>query len=212
MTGYRIVNLIELTEELGEDTAKSILSKFSCPMNPDVEKFLKEKAIIFARQGWAQTHLVFASYRNEWKLVAYFTLAPKYIKLSDGFLKTNTGRPTSKTLRKRISKYAQYDKDMKAYIMSAPLIGQLGKNYTDGLNNLITGDEVLEMACQKIRFIQATLGGRFAYLECEDKPKLIDFYSRNGFCAFCDRKLDRDETDISGEYLVQMIKDISKNT
>ena len=206
MTGYRIVNLLDLIEELGEDAARGILSEFSCPMNQDVESFLSEKAIIFAKQGWAQTDLIFASYKDEWKLVAYFTLAPKYIKLNDSFLKTNTGRPTNKTLRKRIAKFAQHDPDMKAYILSAPLIGQLGKNYTDGLNTLITGDEVLEAACGKIQSIQASLGGRFAYLECEDKPKLLDFYERNGLCPFCNRPLDADETNLSGEYLVQLIK------
>lgn len=206
MTGYRNVNLIDLIEEIGEGATKDILSAFSCPLNQDVESYLKTKAIDFAKQGWAQTHLIFASFRDEWKLVAYFTLASKYIKLSDSFLKTNTGRPTSKTLRKRISKFAQYDADMKAYILSAPLIGQLGKNYADGLDRLITGDEVLEAACEKIQFIQASLGGRFAYLECEDEPKLLDFYSRNGFCDFCNRPLDPDETNLKGSYLVQMIK------
>ena len=206
MTGYRIVNLLDLIEELGEDAARGILSEFSCPMNQDVESFLSGKAIIFAKQGWAQTHLIFASYKDEWKLVAYFTLAPKYIKLNDSFLKTNTGRPTNKTLRKRIAKFAQHDPDMKAYILSAPLIGQLGKNYADGLNTLITGDGVLEAACGKIQSIQASLGGRFAYLECEDKPTLLDFYGRNGFCPFCNRPLDADETNLSGEYLVQLIK------
>ena len=50
------------------------------------------------------------------------------------------------------------------------------------------------------------LGGRFVYLECEDKPKLIDFYAENGFCEFDRRPLDRDETDLSGDYLVQMLK------
>ena len=206
MTGYRIVNLLDLIEELGEDTASGILSEFSCPLNDDVESFLKSKAISFAKQGWAQTHLIFASYKEEWKLVAYFTLASKYIKLNDSFLKTNTGRPTNKTLRKRIARFAQHDPDMKAYILSTPLIGQLGKNYANDLNKLITGDEVLEAACGKIQTIQASLGGRFAYLECEDKPKLIDFYTRNGFCPFCDRPLDPDETNLSGEYLVQLIK------
>lgn len=55
MTGYRIVNLKLLVEELGEDAAKRILSGFSCPLNPDVEFFLSKKAIDFAKK-WLGTN------------------------------------------------------------------------------------------------------------------------------------------------------------
>lgn len=55
------------------------------------------------------------------------------------------------------------------------------------------------------------VGGCFAYVECEDKHQLTDFYSRNGFCQFDKRKLDKDETDkMDGEYLIQMLKYIHK--
>lgn len=203
MTGYRVVNLGAMIEELGEDAVKSILSDFSCPLNPDVEYFLSKKAIEFAKQGWAQTHLVFASYKAAWVLVGYFALANKTICVP--------GKNLSNGLKKRIAKFATYDSNVKSYILSAPLIAQLGKNYKNNYNKLITGDELLNEACDKISRIQFELGGRFAYLECEDKIKLTDFYSRNGFCNFDIRKLDKDETDkLSGEYLVQMLKYIHK--
>lgn len=202
MTGYRVVNLKILIDELGEDTAKSILSNFSCPMNRDVEYFLSKKAIDFAKQGWAQTHLVFASYKEEWVLVGYFALSNKYIRISSKWL----GKASS-SLRRRISKFATHDSALKAYILAAPLIAQLGKNYQNGYNKLITGSELLSEACEKIRRLQFDVGGRFVYLECEDKENLIDFYTKNGFCEFDIRYLDRDETDkLEGEYLVQMLK------
>lgn len=206
MTGFKVVSLLNLIEEIGEDDAKAILSDFSCPLNPDVETFLREKAIPFSKQGWAQTQLIFASYIKEWRLVAYFTLANKSIVINGNIFRTNSGHPISKTLKKRIKRFAHYEKDAKSYIMSAPLIGQLGKNYTDGLNNLISGDEVLLEACNKVKMIQSSLGGRFVYVECEDIPALIDFYTSNGFCAFCNRPLDPDETNLKGDYLVQLIK------
>ena len=203
MTGYRVVNLGAMIEELGEDAVKSILSDFSCPLNPDVEYFLSVKAIEFAKQGWAQTHLVFASFQKKPVLVGYFALANKTICVP--------GKNLSNGLKKRIAKFATYDNNVKSYILSAPLIAQLGKNFKNGYNKLITGDELLNEACDKISRIQFELGGRFAYLECEDKIKLTDFYSRNGFCNFDIRKLDKDETDkLSGEYLVQMLKFIRK--
>ena len=202
MTGYRVVNLKILVEEIGEDTVNGILSDFSCPLNPDVEYFLQKKAIEFAKHGWAQTHLVFASYKNAWVLVGYFALANKYMQISAKRL----GKSSS-SVRRRISKFATFDSSLKGYILPAPLIAQLGKNYSNGYNELITGDELLGEACDKIHRMQIEVGGKFAYLECEDKPKLIDFYSRNGFCEFDHRLLDRDEVDkLDGKYLVQMLK------
>ena len=202
MTGYRVVNLRVMVEELGEDTAKSILSSFSCPKNHDVEYFLRKKAIDFAMNGWAQTHLVFASYKKQWVLVGYFALSNKYIKISTKFLGKASG-----TLRKRVKKFATYDHDLKAYLLSAPLIAQLGKNFTNDYNALITGDELLNEACRRIGKIQMELGGRFAYLECEDKLPLRMFYEKNGFCAFDCRHLDADEVGkMDGGYLVQMLK------
>lgn len=202
MTGYRVVNLKIFLDEMGEDTVKNVLSGFSCPLNLDVEYFLSRKAIDFAKNGWAQTHLVFASYREEWVLVGYFALASKYIRISAKRLGSS-----SSSLRRRIAKFATFDSDLRSYILAAPLIAQLGKNYSNGYNELISGDELLNEACQKIQKIQFDVGGKFAYLECEDKQKLIDFYARNGFCEFDHRQLDRDEIDkLDGRYLVQMLK------
>jgi hypothetical protein len=149
---------------------------------------------------------VFASYKKEWVLVGYFALANKNIRISAKVLGT-----TSSTLRKRIAKFATFDAKLKAYFLSAPLIAQLAKNYTNNYNKLITGAELLDEACDKIAKIQFELGGRFAYLECEDKEKLTSFYSANGFYKFDERKLDADEADkMSGEYLIQMLKYIHK--
>ena len=71
---------------------------------------------------------------------------------------------------------------------------------------MISGDELLKLACDTVAAAQFNVGGRFVYLECEDKQKLIEFYSENGFCEFDRRTLDRDETGLSGDYLVQMLK------
>ena len=202
MTGYKVVNLKMMIEELGEDHTKEVLSRFSCPLNKDVEQFILSKAISFANQGWAQTHLVMASYKVDPVLAGYFALASKHITISSKIFQSRSSRT-----RKRIAKFASYDPGIKSYILTAPLIAQLGKNYNNGYNRLITGDELLDIACEKISRIQYDLGGRFTYVECEDKPALVDFYSRNGFCEFDHRPLDADETDLlSGEYLVQLLK------
>lgn len=198
-TGYKQVALKEMLEQLEEDKVKGILFDFLCPLNKDVEKFIQYKAIEFAKQSIAPTHLVFSSYQNKLRLIGYFTLTIKNFFVSRKSL--------SNTLRKRIAKFGTYDEDRKGYMISAPLIAQLGKNYKDNINTIITGDELLKLACNKVSAIQKDVGGKIVYLECEDKPKLVEFYETNGFVNFGKRNLDRDEKDdLSGSYLIQMLK------
>lgn len=202
MTGYKLVNLKMMVNVLGEKKVRDILSLFSCPQNPDVEDFLHRKAIEFSKHGWSQTHLVFASYKGTPVLVGYFALANKQIVVSD-----DNRHPLGKELKKRIREFSTYDPRVRSHYLSAPLLAQLGKNFTNGYNELITGDELLKLACDKIQEVQFVLGGRFAYVECEDKPKLIQFYKRNGFIEFDRRNLDRDEVGtLDGEYLIQLLR------
>jgi hypothetical protein len=49
-----------LLNKIGEDRVTLLLSSFSCPLNVDIEGFLKRKAIGFARQGIAITYIVIA--------------------------------------------------------------------------------------------------------------------------------------------------------
>jgi hypothetical protein len=196
------MNLNGMIDTIGENEAKSILSGFSCHTNaPDVEQFIKDKAVLFAIQGWSQTHLITAPHKKRHVIVGYFTLANKVI--------TVPTKNLSKTTQKRISKFAAYDSELKAYCLSAPLIAQLGKNYTKGYNKLITGDELLNIACKKVSQIQMDLGGRYVYIECDDIPALVNFYARNGFVEFDKRQLEKDEIDLfTCKYLIQMLKHI----
>ena len=199
MSGYIGINLKEMIEQIGEVETKSILSDFSCPLNLDVEHFLKNTAIEFAKQSIASTYLVMASYKERYVLVGYFTLANKIFCIDKDSL-------PNRKWRGRIAKFGQFDTSIKRYTLSAPLIGQLGKNYSHSYNTLITGDELLKLALDKVKEMQNIVGGKIVYLECEDKPRLIEFYSQNGFVNFGNRTLDRDETNLSGDYLVQMLK------
>lgn len=198
LTGFNKVSLDALLKEIGEEKTREILSGFSCPLNKDVEKFIKFKALEFEKQRISRTQLIFTSYKNSPALIGYYTLATKSFNITKSAL--------SASMRKKIKKFATYNPDLKAYILPAPLIGQLGKNFQNGYNKLISGDELLKMACDDIQLTQSIIGGKVVYLECEDKPFLLDFYGSNGFVEFDRRKLDRDETDIDGEILVQMLR------
>ncbi len=202
MNGYKGVNLrdILLDDTLGESAARSLLSSFSCPLNPDVEYFLKNVAIEFSRQSISSTYLIMASFRGTYVLAGYFTLANKIFCIDKQCL-------PNRKWRSRLSKFGQFDNEIQRYTISAPLIGQLGKNYANSYDKLITGDELLRLALDKVREMQNIVGGKIVYLECEQKDSLIDFYSRNGFVNFGLRSLDKDETDkLSGHYLVQMLR------
>ena len=203
MLGYLKVNLIDLIDNKQSDEITNIISSFSCPYNADVEYFLQNKAVEFAKQKLTSTYFVFASYKEKPVLVGYFALTSKHFHIDATGNKSNL----SSRLRKRISKFGTYDKELKKYIISAPLIGQLGKNYKNDYNNLITGDELLKIACDTVSEAQRIVGGKIVYLECEDTPKLVDFYKKNGFYDFGRRELDGDEKDkIKGKYLLQMLK------
>lgn len=200
MSGYVLINLKNMLDAIGESEVKNILSDFYCPLNPDVELFLKQKAIEFSKQGISSTYLLMASYKSTYVLAGYFSLANKFMAIYKDSL-------PSKNWQRRISKFAQFDRDIKRYTLSAPLIGQISKNYYNSYSSLITGDELLKMTLDKVQQMQAIVGGKIVYLGCEDKSKLLHFYSRNGFVSFGKRSLDRDETiSLDGEYLIQMLK------
>lgn len=44
MDGYVLVNLKDLIEQIGEKDARSVLSNFYCPLNLDVQGYLRGKA------------------------------------------------------------------------------------------------------------------------------------------------------------------------
>ena len=56
---FSVVNIKEmLAEEDGEHMLHLILSDFSCPINPDVERFLLYQSIDFAKRNQSVTYLV----------------------------------------------------------------------------------------------------------------------------------------------------------
>lgn len=199
MTGYKIISLADMLSELEESEVKDELSSFSSPKNKDIEDFLKNKAIQFARQNLAPTNLVYANCDKGSFLCGYFTITIKTIEVEKKFVGFNTFN--------KLKKFGTYDKDCKKCTIPAPLIAQLGKNYADKCDELIDGATLLQMACEEVKKAQFIIGGKVVYLECEDTEKLTSFYSRNGFKEFARRTLDSDEqSSFNEQYLVQMLK------
>ncbi len=142
---------------------------------------------------------MFANYQGSVVLIGYYALAMKAVVIKGSLL--------SSQWRGRLRRFAFYDSDLKQFTLSLPLIGQLGKNYAHHYDRLISGDDLLGIACETVREIQLMSSGKMVYLECEDVLPLTSFYERNGFFRFANRNLDGDERDLSQTpYLVQMIK------
>ena len=195
---YRIINIRRYigneNPELGEDELLQILSEFSCPLNPDVERFLKYSSIEFTKKNQSVTYLVFSV--ADGKLLGYFTLALKPL--------TVRGETVSNTVKRKLLRVSELDKKSDTYTMSAYLIAQLGKNYSENDGKMITGAELLELAWNKIKATQYMFGGMVTFLEAENEEKLLSFYRNNRFSQF-DTKQTISDTDEAHE-LVQLLR------
>ncbi|MCX4300589.1 MAG: GNAT family acetyltransferase [Lachnospiraceae bacterium] len=180
--------------KLGEDRLIQQISEFSCPKNPDVEHFLKKNAIEFTKKSQSVTYLVFSL--SSMELVGYFTIALKPL--------TVRGETVSNTVKRKLLRISELDEKSDTYTMSAYLIAQLGKNYTDGRDKEITGKELVELAWTVVEEIQYLGGGIVAFLEAENEEKLLSFYRNNRFAQF-DTRQTASDTDEAHE-LVQLLR------
>ena len=84
------------------------------------------------------------------------------------------------------------------------LIAQLGKNYSNGNECLISGTDLLQLAIDRVKHVQHESAGNLCIWSVKMREKLLDFYTKNHFKVFGKRRLDRDETDVKGHYLIQL--------
>ncbi len=164
--------------EAGEPALVKLLSGFSCPKNPDVERFLKKSAVEFTKKNQSVTYLVFSKDNGE--MLGYFTLALKPL--------TIRGETVSNTTKRKLLRVSELDEGSDTYTMSAYLIAQLGKNYADGREKEITGKDLIELAWIMIEKTQYMFGGMVTFLEAENEEKLLSFYRNNRFSQFDTRQ------------------------
>ena len=157
--------------KLGESRLLQVLPGFSCLRNPDVERFLKKSSVEFTKKNQSVTYLVFDI--SSMVLVGYFTLALKPL--------TVRGETVSNTVKKKLLRVSEWDEKSDTYTMSAYLIAQLGKNFTNGADQKITGEELLALAWNIIKEIQYLGGDVVTFLEAENEEKLLSFYRDNRF-------------------------------
>ena len=109
---------------IGEDDLRKVLSDFICPINRDVENFLKNDAIEFAKKKQSVTYLILSEENGD--MLGYFTLAIKPITANpDKF---------SNTVKRKLLRVGEYDEEQNMITLPAYLIAQLGKNFDDRIN------------------------------------------------------------------------------
>ncbi len=178
---YIVFNIREYlngqNDGLGEDDLLQVLSEFSCEKNPDVEKFAKERSIEFAKKQQSVTYLVFSA--EDAELVGYFAITIKPI--------TVNAEPFSNTVKRKLARVSELNEQNHTYNLAAYLIAQLGKNYHNGANERITGEELLGLAIKQIQQLQYLAGGMVVFLETSNEEKLLSFYQDRGFQQFDSR-------------------------
>lgn len=180
-----IENIIDVMDYEGEEELELILSEFICQKNDEIQTFLKDKAIEFAKKKLSITYLVTNSETGE--LLGYFTLAHKVLEVPALGLSNN--------IKRKMSRYSTLDSISESYMVSAFLLAQFGKNFNVEEKHRVSGAELMDCVDEVLKKIQHQIGGAVVYLDCEDKEKLITFYSDvAGYKQISERISERDQT------------------
>ena len=195
-SNYTVVNIRQYLNSdnpiLGEDRLKKVLSEFSCPLNPDVERFLKEQEIEFAKKQQAVTYLLISL--EDGALLGYFSITVKPLVVS--------AEPFSNTMRRKLARFSDINQEEQTYNMAAYLIAQLGKNFNEKVAGRVTGEDIIALAIEQLKYVQYEIGGSVLFVEAEDREKLLAFYERCGYKRFATRQTSTNEP----HELVQLLK------
>ena len=195
MTGrYHTLQIGSWADSVGRENVANVFAEFDCSKNADIDGFLKNNAVDFARRQISVSHLVFDSATRA--CLGYFTLTHKPLSLEADKL--------SATVRRRIERFAKCrsGSDIRTYTLSAFLIAQIGKNFKIPETQRIPGKDLLALAMDELRLAQYEIGGQVVFLECEDgNRKLKSFYEKNAFVA-CGKRTD----EVDGITYLQMFR------
>jgi hypothetical protein len=142
------------------------IAEFSCVKDPDVESFLKEKAIIFERSGISRTYFYAIDDEDSSEIVAYFSVA----------ITATSFEGIGKSKKSKILGSTPYRDFLDHF--GGLLVAQLARcdRYT---SDDINGTVLIKAAEKTIEQGRVYLGGRVLYLDC--KAPLIPLYEENDY-------------------------------
>ena len=177
-----INSIAELEARFGESAVADFMKTFSCPLNSEVEDFLKQKAMQSSRLSASQTYLVIDD--DTCQLLGYYTLVIKSYAVKGALLSSSN--------RRLISRFAEEDESGNFHA-AVYLIAQIGKNYALPKEKQISGARLIGLALDEFRTIKRRVGGKLVMVERENNcPKLQSFYNTNGFKSWTMRQDAKD--------------------
>jgi len=196
----KVFNLLDIEEKYGEDATNALLSTFVCTENKDIENFVRNNALTFAKQKISMTYLVVSESESDAAFSGIFTIMVKPISFSAEAIQT-----TAK--RKYLSKFSSIEDEGNTMVLSSFLIAQIGRDSRVTREEL-PGYDLLDKAISVIRRAQKIIGGGVVYLECDSsKYGLLDFYQRDdiGFVKLDERSSVGDK--VTYARLFKLLKD-----
>ena len=175
-----LLTISEFEDTVGSDALADTLARFSCPLNKEVESYLKDssRAVQSSQMSSSVTYLAFDSRTND--LLGYFTLMMKaYSVRSDALNSAN---------KRLIKRFSEIDSSGN-FTAAVYLIAQIGKNFALPEDDQIEGLELLLAAMNVFCETKKAIGGKLVMVEREaDRPKLLEFYTDNGFKSWTTRR------------------------
>ena len=189
MRKLSIWRIDKFAKTVGEAALSSTLSGFAVPMNTEVEDFIRNKALQATKLKSSISYLVVDEDLAD--VLGYFTLLIKPFTIQ--------AKQLSSKNRRLIARFSEENSETGDYTASVYLIAQIGKNYSIQEELQISGNDLLNLALDKLRAAQDLIGGKLVLVEREaDREKLLKFYSLSSDAALnsFDGCLERENIDI----------------
>ena len=183
-TRISLWKLTDFEKAVGEKMFADTLSCFSCPLNKDVEDYLKnpKRATNSSHMSSSVTYLVLDP--QTYGVLGYFTLMMKAYSVESKQLSSKN--------RRLVERFSEVDKEGK-FVVPVYLIAQLGKNFALPKEKQIAGVDLLKLAIDRFSKVKGEIGGKLVMVEREaDCPKLQEFYTKNGFKSWTRRINEKD--------------------
>lgn len=75
---YAVVNILDYMELIGEESVGDVLSGFSCPKNKEIENFVRNNAVEFAKRKMSITYLLLD---ESSRVLAIFAVTHKAVQI-----------------------------------------------------------------------------------------------------------------------------------
>ena len=101
-----VVNILDLIDMGGREVLELKLATFSSPKNPEIEDFIRNKAISFATGKLSITYLV--NDENTGNILGYFALTHKSIVINGDNLSSTSKKKLARCSTEDNQKYIQF--------------------------------------------------------------------------------------------------------